>query len=128
MNRMRRRFVCALALTTSLLTAVGAPGASADTAAASACAPGQVCFWPSPGFAGAPTASFELADSNVEQCVSLPEGVDALSFANRMDRYVTMYQSRECATEGDFSTYPGEGVFVPDVPFTVRAFEIWEKP
>ncbi|MYS85887.1 hypothetical protein GTZ85_38155 [Streptomyces sp. SID5474] len=128
MNRMRRRFVCALALTTSLLTTVGAPSASASAAAATLCSPGQVCFWTEPGFAGAPAATFELTGANVEQCVSLPNGVDALSFANRMDRYVTMYQSRECATEGDFSTYPGEGVFVPEVPFTVRAFQIWEKP
>lgn len=127
MNRMRRRFVCALALTTSLLT-VAAPGASADATGAATCEPGQVCFWTGPAFAGAPAAAFELAEVNVEQCISLPDGVDALSFANRMDRYVTMYQSRECATEGDFSTYPGDGVFVPDVPFTVRAFQIWEKP
>ncbi|MGC0420261.1 peptidase inhibitor family I36 protein [Embleya sp. AB8] len=127
MNRMRRRIVCALALTTSLLTAMGAPSASAGATAVAACAPGQVCFWATPGFADAPVVSFELTNASVEQCVSLPDGVDARSFANRMDRYVTMYQSRECATEGDFGTYPGDGVFVPDVPFTVRAFQIWEK-
>ncbi|WP_406281307.1 peptidase inhibitor family I36 protein [Embleya sp. NBC_00896] len=125
---MRRRFVCALAVATSLLTTAAAPSAFAGPAAAASCAPGQVCFWGAPGFEGPPVATFELANADVEQCVSLPEGVDALSFANRMDRYVTMYQSRECATVGDFSTYPGDGVYVPVVPYAVRAFQIWEKP
>src|SRR4051794_23928665 len=100
MSRMRRRIVCALALTTSLLTMAGSPGASADEASVSSCVPGQVCFWAAPGFAGTPAATFELATTNANECVSLPEGVDALSFANRMDRYVTMYQERECAGEG----------------------------
>ncbi|MYW01196.1 hypothetical protein GT354_23530 [Streptomyces sp. SID3343] len=125
---MRRRIVCALALTTSLLSAMASPGAFAGEATAASCVPGQVCFWAAPGFTGTPAATFELATTNANECVSLPDGVDALSFANRMDRYVTMYQSRECATEGDFSTYPGQGVFVPKVPYVVRAFQIWEKP
>lgn len=105
-----------------------ASGVTGGATAAGACAPGQICFWTEPAFAEDPSVIFELATADVESCVSLPEGVDARSFANRMDRYVTMYQSRECATEGDFDTYPGDGVFVPEVPYAVRAFQIWEKP
>jgi len=129
-NRARLRCVGALALAASVLTAVAGPSVSAVPAAESAvgaCAPGQICFWAAPAFTDGPAAVFELATADVESCVSLPEGVDARSFANRMDRYVTMYQSRECATEGDFGTYPGDGVFVPEVPYVVRAFQIWEK-
>ena len=129
-HRARLRCVGALALAASVLVTVATPSASAVPdvqIAAGACAPGQICFWAAPAFADSPAAVFELATADVESCVSLPEGVDARSFANRMDRYVTMYQSRECATEGDFGTYPGDGVFVPEVPYVVRAFQIWEK-
>ncbi|MFC7613083.1 hypothetical protein ACFQV2_05050 [Actinokineospora soli] len=38
---------------------------------------------------------------------------------------MTVYQSPECATEGEFDTYPGKGTYVPCAPFVVRAVQIW---
>ncbi|WP_116044930.1 peptidase inhibitor family I36 protein [Amycolatopsis palatopharyngis] len=88
------------------------------------CVQGEFCMWSSEFHAGE-IARHDLRNTNPEECVALPEDMDAKSFANRTDRYVTVYQDRHCATEGDFSTYPGDGTFVPQAPFAVRAIQIW---
>ncbi|WP_424184389.1 peptidase inhibitor family I36 protein [Actinokineospora sp. G85] len=105
-------------------TLAGLLGAGVAAASGVDCARGEVCFWTGSSFRGA-VYKHSLADTNPEECVPLPSAVDVVSFVNRMDRHVTVYQSRECATEGDFSTYPGGGSYVPEAPYLVRAFQIW---
>lgn len=68
---------------------------------------------------------FDLRSAATDVCVPLPDGVDGRSLVNRGDREVTVYQSRECDTVADFTTYPGGGTYVPESPFVVRAIEVW---
>ncbi|MFJ3902321.1 peptidase inhibitor family I36 protein [Streptomyces sp. NPDC090025] len=91
-----------------------------------ACGPGQLCLWPKTEFKGRAQAH-ELAALDIESCVALPAGTSAQSLANRTGRPVTTYQSAECAETGEFETYPGKGVWVPQSPYQVRAFKIWER-
>jgi hypothetical protein len=90
------------------------------------CERGEFCLWPGERFQGA-IQRVALENTNPGECVSLPEGFDARSFANRTKRPVTVYQGRDCATEGEFDTYPGGGTFVPEAPYVVRAVQIWEN-
>ncbi|MFB7372213.1 peptidase inhibitor family I36 protein [Streptomyces sp. NPDC056222] len=141
MGRHALRRVLLAALAATLLTALPAlPVAAAQAAQAAAqaatqadpaprlgaCAPGQLCLWPKADFRG--TAwTHELADTDIESCVALPPGTSAQSLANRTGRPVTTYQSAECAETGEFETYPGRGIWVPQSPYQVRAFKIWER-
>ncbi|MEH6375471.1 peptidase inhibitor family I36 protein [Streptomyces sp. KLMMK] len=88
------------------------------------CAAGQLCLWTKGDFRGTRSTS-ELADIGVEDCVALPAGVSAVSLANRTGRPVTTYQSATCAETGEFSTYPS-GTWVPESPYVVRAYKVWE--
>lgn len=90
------------------------------------CERGEFCLWPGEGHQGA-IQRIALENTNPGECVSLPEGFDARSFANRTKRPVTVYQGRDCATEGEFDTYPGGGTFVPAAPYVVRGVQIWEN-
>lgn len=90
-----------------------------------ACQKGEFCTWSEEFYTG-PHTRFDLRNVNPEECVPLPEGVEGHSFGNRIDRHVTVYQDRHCATEADFSTFPGPGTFVPRAPYVVRAIQIWE--
>ncbi|MGW7557886.1 peptidase inhibitor family I36 protein [Streptomyces rimosus] len=94
--------------------------------AAGDCATGQFCLWPGRSFSGERQVH-ELADTDIESCVTLPAGARAASFANRTGRPVTTYQSAECQETGEFDTYPGGGSWVPESPYQVRAFKIWES-
>ncbi|MFH9420662.1 peptidase inhibitor family I36 protein [Streptomyces sp. NPDC017529] len=94
--------------------------------AAGDCATGQFCVWPGRGFAGK-RQTYELSGTDIESCVTLPAGTRAASFANRTGRPVTTYQSAECEETGEFDTYPGGGSWVPESPYQVRAFKIWER-
>lgn len=119
------------ALVALLAAAAGAPGAAAVAAAApapklGACGAGQLCLWPKSDFRGR-ASTHELADTDVESCVPLPAGASAQALANRTGRPVTTYQSAECAETGQFETYPGTGTWVPQSPYQVRAFKIWER-
>lgn len=89
------------------------------------CERGEFCVWIEENFYGS-VQRVSLVEANPGECVPLPDGVDARSFANRADRPVTVYQGRDCSTEGDFSTYPGGGTYVPQAPFVVRGVQIWE--
>ncbi len=62
---------------------------------------------------------------NTGECV--PLAGQARAFANRMTRPVTVYQSQDCDTVGEFDTYPGGGTFVPVAPYVVRAVRVWER-
>ncbi|MCZ7460473.1 peptidase inhibitor family I36 protein [Streptomyces sp. WMMC940] len=90
------------------------------------CAPGELCLWVKPDFAGARQVH-ELSGIDIESCVPLPTGAGAQSLANRTGRPVTAYQSAECAETGEFDTYPGGGTWVPQSPYRVRAFKVWEN-
>ncbi|MCB5907044.1 peptidase inhibitor family I36 protein [Streptomyces pinistramenti] len=126
--------VTGLAALAAMLTApavLAAPPAHAApggrTAAASGdCSSGQLCVWPTADFGGK-RQTYELSDTDIESCVTLPKGTAATSLANRTGRPVTTYQSAECAETGEFDTYPGGGSWVPRSPYQVRAFKIWER-
>ncbi|MDX6350602.1 MAG: hypothetical protein QOF84_5392 [Streptomyces sp.] len=120
-----RKILTAAALTAAaaIVPATAAPAATA--APSGDCSPGELCLWAKPGYQGGRTVH-ELADTDVNSCVPLPEGVSAKSFVNRTGRLVTTYQSRECATEGDFVTFPS-GSWVPESRHTVRAFQIVDQ-
>lgn len=89
-----------------------------------ACAPGEFCAW-SGEFYRQTLIRLDLRTANPEDCLALPNGLVAKSFANRLERDVTVYQDVECSTEGDFITYPGHDTFAPHSPFLVRAVKIW---
>lgn len=91
----------------------------------SRCDQGEFCAWDDPHYRGA-IQQFDLVTAGTWECIPLPEGNDGRSFANRTSRDVTVYQGRDCSTEGDFTTYPGGGTYVPVAPFVVRAIQIWE--
>ncbi|OZM71592.1 hypothetical protein CFN78_18870 [Amycolatopsis antarctica] len=89
------------------------------------CTQGEFCGW-SGEFYGGGIQRLDLRTANPDECIPLAEGFEAMSFANRTDRYVTIYQGADCSTEGDFSTYPGNGTFVPQGPYVVRAIQLWD--
>ncbi|GAA3396041.1 peptidase inhibitor family I36 protein [Streptomyces roseoviridis] len=104
-----------------------APGAAAPAATTlGACGPGQLCLWPKADFKGR-AVTHELASVDIESCTALPAGMSAQALANRTGRPVTTYQSAECAETGEFETYPGRGTWVPQTPYKVRAFKLWER-
>ncbi|WP_443059068.1 peptidase inhibitor family I36 protein [Streptomyces sp. NBC_00388] len=90
------------------------------------CATGELCLWEKDGFKGARRV-YDLAGTGIESCTPLPAGATARSVANRTGRPVTTYQSAECEETGEFETYPGGGTWLPDSPYQVRAFKIWES-
>lgn len=118
--RSRLPYLLVLALA-GLLTSAGA----AQAAPGPGCQKGEFCLWAADDYGGA-AQRFDLRTANPGECIPLPAGFDGSSFANLMSRDVTVYQSEECSTEGDFVTYPGGGTFVPDAPFLVRGIQIWE--
>lgn len=100
------------------------PSAPITTPSGPTCEQGEFCLWSDPEYAGT-IERLDLRNTNPEECRPLPDGFEARAFANRIDRHVTVYQDRDCATEGDFSTFPGPGTFVPRSPYVVRAVQIW---
>lgn len=105
--------------------ASGVP-ASADVPASPECDRGEFCLWDGSAFEGA-VRRLDLTTINPGTCSPLPEGFDGRSFVNLGDRDVTVYQGRDCSTEGDFTTYPGGGVYVPEARFVVRGIQVWER-
>lgn len=117
-----RGFVVMAMVGLGLVAGVGSAGAEATKAR---CERGEMCLWAGDGYSGE-VVRISLENTNPEECVPLPEGFGARSFANRMSRDVTVYQGRQCSTEGEFDTYPGGGTYVPEAPYVVRAVQIWE--
>ncbi|MFF4595568.1 peptidase inhibitor family I36 protein [Amycolatopsis sp. NPDC001319] len=101
-----------------------APSAHASATPDPSCTVGELCLWTTESYSGT-TQHYDLRTANPEDCIPLPEGFEGHSFVNRLTRDVTIYQSEECTTEGDFTTYPGGGTYVPQSPFVVRAIKIW---
>ncbi|MET9318739.1 peptidase inhibitor family I36 protein [Streptomyces sp. NPDC003038] len=91
-----------------------------------ACATGQLCLWVKPDFKGTRHVH-ELSTLDINSCTALHAGKSAQALANRTGRPVTTYQSAECAETGEFQTYPGDGVWLPQSPYQVRAFKVWES-
>ncbi|MEU8886340.1 peptidase inhibitor family I36 protein [Streptomyces sp. NPDC048442] len=122
-----RTTALAATLTATALTATALlPQAAHAGVQLGSCAAGELCLWQKPDFKGKRYAH-ELAGTDIESCVALPPGTDAQSLANRTGRPVTTYQSAECAETGEFDTYPGKGSWVPQSPYRVRAFKVWES-
>ncbi|MFE7772640.1 peptidase inhibitor family I36 protein [Streptomyces sp. NPDC057445] len=122
------RTIVLAAAATLALTAAPAPAAAsaAPQPRLGTCAPGELCLWEKPDFKGA-RHLHELSGTDIESCVPLPAGTSAQALANRTGRPVTTYQSAECAETGEFDTYPGGGTWVPQTPYRVRAFKVWES-
>jgi hypothetical protein len=115
------KVVTTIAVAAAALLAA-APTATADT---QPCERGEFCLWPAEQYQG-DIHRVDLHTANTGECLPLPETVDARSFANRTARPVTVYQGRDCSTEGEFATYPGGGTFVPEAPYLVRGVQIWD--
>ncbi len=112
----------------ALLGTLLVPGTAtaADPPRLAGCGAGQLCLWAGPDFKGA-RQTHELSRLDIDSCVPLPPGTAAESLVNRTGRPVTTYQSAECAETGEFETYPGSGTWVPQSPYRVRAFKVWES-
>jgi hypothetical protein len=121
-NSIGRAITIVAAAGAALATGAGVAGASTGP---TACERGEFCLWPGDDYGGA-IARVALDNANPGECVPLPEGTDGRSFANRSARPVTVYQGRDCSTEGEFNTYPGGGTFVPEAPYVVRGVQIWD--
>ncbi|MEU8830828.1 MULTISPECIES: peptidase inhibitor family I36 protein [Streptomyces] len=128
---MRTTVLAAVLAVTALIPAAAsasqtAPAARTAPVRLGTCGSGQLCFWAKPDFTGA-RQIHELSGTDIESCVPMPPGGKAQALANRTGRPVTTYQSAECAETGEFETYPGGGTWVPQSPYQVRAFKIWEN-
>ncbi|WP_030711339.1 peptidase inhibitor family I36 protein [Streptomyces sp. NRRL F-2580] len=111
---------------TALIPSTATTAQAAGPPALAVCAPGQLCLWAKPEFKGT-KRTHELSTLDVDSCTALPAGTSAQSLSNRTGRPVTTYQSAECAETGEFQTYPGDGVWLPQSPYQVRAFKVWER-
>jgi peptidase inhibitor family I36 len=123
-NTIGRVITIAAAAGTVLTAGAGVAGATGVET--TGCERGEFCVWPDEHYGGT-ILRVALENSNPGECVPLAEGVIGRSFANRSGRPVTVYQGPDCDTEGEFSTYPGGGTFVPEAPFVVRGVQIWER-
>ncbi|WP_235490425.1 peptidase inhibitor family I36 protein [Streptomyces roseoverticillatus] len=128
MRTIRIRTVAATVTASAALALLCAPTAGAAAVGGrerlGPCAAGQLCLWTKTDFRGTRSTS-ELADIGIEDCVTLPAGGSAASLANRTGRPVTAYQSATCGETGEFTTYPS-GTWVPESPYVVRAYKVWE--
>lgn len=114
---------CATVATTMATAALASPGVAAAREA-DPCERGEFCLWSEEDYSG-DVHRIALANANPEECLPLPGALEARSFVNRTSRPVTVYQARDCATEGEFATYPGGGTFVPAAPYVVTGVQIW---
>ncbi|WP_412078097.1 peptidase inhibitor family I36 protein [Streptomyces xanthophaeus] len=111
---------------TALIPSTATHAHAAGPPTLGACATGQLCLWVKPEFKGT-RQTYELSTLDINSCTALPAGTSAQSLTNRTGRPVTTYQSAECAETGEFQTYPGDGVWLPQSPYQVRAFKVWER-
>ncbi|MEU7552197.1 peptidase inhibitor family I36 protein [Streptomyces sp. NPDC044571] len=116
----------ALALAALIPSTASAAHAAGPPTKTPPCATGQLCLWAKPEFKGT-RHTRELSTLDINSCTALPEGATAQSLVNRTGRPVTTYQSAECAETGEFQTYPGDGVWLPESPYLIRAFKVWER-
>ncbi|THA54164.1 peptidase inhibitor family I36 protein [Streptomyces sp. A1136] len=120
-------FLAAVALAAAaLVPGAAGPAHAAGPPTLGACATGQLCLWAKPDFKGA-RQTYELSTLDINSCTALPAKATAQALTNRTGRPVTTYQSAECQETGEFQTYPGDGVWLPQSPYQVRAFKVWER-
>ncbi|MEU6892012.1 peptidase inhibitor family I36 protein [Streptomyces sp. NPDC046557] len=120
-------FLAAVALAAAaLIPGSAGPAHAAGPPTLGACATGQLCLWAKPDFKGT-RHTYELSTLDINSCTALPAGTSAQALTNRTGRPVTTYQSAECQETGEFQTYPGDGVWLPQSPYQVRAFKVWER-
>ncbi|KJY38738.1 peptidase inhibitor family I36 protein [Streptomyces katrae] len=99
----------------------------AHAAGSPPCATGELCLWAKPDFKGT-RAVYDLSTLDINSCTTLPAGPPGYqALVNRTGRPVTTYQSAECAETGEFQTYPGDGILLPQSPYQIRAFKVWER-
>ena len=120
-GRVRRLVTAGLLAVATTVAGAGPVSAAPDDAPA--CEPGVFCAWTDVEYRGAVHES-DLRTAQLEECITLPEGQQARSFANSINRPVTVYQDAQCSSEADFSTYPAR-THAPHAPFLVRAITIW---
>lgn len=118
-------FLLAAAAMAALTESAAATTAGGSAAKHARCDQGEFCTWSAAFYRGA-IHRVDLRTANPGECIPLPDNTDGRSFANRTSRDITVYQGRDCSTEGDFTTYPGRGTYVPDAPYVVRAFQLWD--
>ncbi|GLW92638.1 peptidase inhibitor family I36 protein [Actinokineospora globicatena] len=111
-----------LFLRSLVVALVAALGFTVPAAASPFCDRGEFCVWSGISFRGE-SGKFGIGSSAVGECIVL--GRESRSLANLLRHDVTVYESPECATEADFTTYPGLGTYVPTTPFVVRAIQLW---
>ncbi|MEU9106266.1 peptidase inhibitor family I36 protein [Streptomyces xanthophaeus] len=111
---------------TALIPSTATHAHAAGPPTLGACATGQLCLWAKAEFKGT-RHTYELSTLDINSCTALPAGTSVQSLTNRTGRPVTTYQSAECAETGEFQTYPGDGVWLPQSPYQVRAFKVWER-
>lgn len=111
-------FLAAVALAAAALVpgTAGPAHAAAGPPTLGACATGQLCLWAKPDFKGT-RHTYELSTLDINSCTALPAGTSAQALTNRTGRPVTTYQSAECQETGEFQTYPGDGVWLPQSPY-----------
>ncbi|MEU7066153.1 peptidase inhibitor family I36 protein [Streptomyces sp. NPDC046161] len=120
-------FLAAVTLAAAaLVPGTAGPAHAAGPPTLGACATGQLCLWAKPDFKGT-RHTYELSTLDINSCTALPAGTSAQALTNRTGRPVTTYQSAECQETGEFQTYPGDGVWLPQSPYQVRAFKVWER-
>ncbi|MFI1012771.1 peptidase inhibitor family I36 protein [Streptomyces sp. NPDC020965] len=124
-RRGTARRAVTVAVSAALLALLTQPTATSAPRLAD-CPTGALCLWERGSFQG-PRQTHELYETGMEECVPLPPGTAAESLANRTGRPVTTYQSGECAETGEFETYPGSGTWLPQSPYRVRAFKLWQS-
>ncbi|MBM7772078.1 hypothetical protein JOD54_002282 [Actinokineospora baliensis] len=104
------------------LVAVFGLAAPASASVSVRCDRGELCVWSGLAFRG---ESGRLGVGAVAEGECLVLGRETRSLVNLLRREVTVYESAECATAADFTTYPGMGTYVPATPFVVRAIQVW---
>ncbi|MCX5198043.1 peptidase inhibitor family I36 protein [Streptomyces sp. NBC_00249] len=105
-------------------TLIPGTATGAHAAGTASCATGELCLWAKPDFKGT-KQTYDLSTLSINSCTALPAG-NYQSLVNRTGRPVTTYQSDVCAETGEFQTYPGDGILLPQSPYQVRAFKVWE--
>lgn len=125
---MRKRSVQTLLLAAAATAVIGGTAYAATESGPSTkerCEQGEFCTWQRAYYKGK-IHKVDLRTANPGECIPLTPETYGRAFANRTSRDITVYQGEDCSTEGDFTTYPGRGTWVPDAPFVVRGFQIWE--
>ncbi|GLZ32433.1 hypothetical protein Lesp02_46210 [Lentzea sp. NBRC 105346] len=115
--------IAAIIVFTGVLVAPASQAQNDQTQNDQTCDKGEFCVWTAAQYQGQ-AKRLDLETANPSECI--PLGLEGRSFANRLSRDVSVYQSETCSTEAEFTTYPKNGTYVPDAYFVIRAITVWE--